>query len=314
MFGKKKLEQVSKEEMLPNYAILYFDHLFSEYEYLMNAKTISNTNDYSNLGDKLREKRNNTHSLSWNDLFSLELLISSLLPRERLLREVWRLRSRYRDVVGLSQYEAYLASKPPDLTPEVTNDNDFRADIEYLLTEIYLRYLTNPYNEKLRNIISSRVTILILAGILIVVLISVFFNKMALNSLGPATLLLVLFIGAMGGLLSMQQRYQSISRDGDPVDNISILKQGWSRLFMPAISGSIFAALLYMIIIGGLIQGDLFPKLRIPAVDTNYHSLLNAIRNSSPEGVNDYAKLVVWSFLSGFAERFVPDVISFYFI
>src|SRR5256885_950192 len=77
-----------------------------------------------------------------------------------------------------------------------------------------------------------------------------------------ATLLPVMFIGAMGGLVSMQQRYQSVSREGDPIDNISQLTQNWSRLFLPAVNGAIFAVLFYMIIVGGLVQGDLFPKVQ----------------------------------------------------
>ncbi len=308
MFQFKRLSQkVLDERILPDYAVLYFDHLISEYNYLLknNTSSAGNNSEYiKNLNEK-RDKKD----LSWNDLFSLELSISRILPSERLPREVWSLRSRYRDVVGLTQYEAYLASKPPDLTPEKVNENVFRADIEYLLTEIYLRYLTTPYNEDLRNRISQKVTIMILIGIIIIIISAVSYNILLTgqtDSLGPITLLLVLFIGAMGGLLSMQQRYQSVSREGDPIDNISLLRQGWSRLFMPAINGAIFAALLYMIIIGGLISGKLFPEIKI---STNQY-ILDAIRFSRPLSVVDYAKLVVWSFVAGFAERFVPDTLS----
>ena len=110
----------------------------------------------------------------------------------------------------------------------------------------------------------------------------------------------------------MQQRYQSVPREGDPIDNISELTQSWSRLFLPAISGAIFALLLYMLIIGGLLQGDLFPKLpdQLSKPQPDGVGLLELVTKARPASGSDYAKLVVWSFLAGFAERFVPDTLS----
>jgi hypothetical protein len=312
----KKSDIAANQHPLPDYAKLYFDYLISEYDHLALSFTNENK-DFQQYGQSLKEKEAHLESLSWNDLFSLELLIAKILPKERLLREVWRLRLRYRDVVGLKQYENYLASKPPDLAPEKLNENDYRADIEYLLTEIYLRYLTTPYNEALRNKISRKVTWMILGGLVIIIGAACLFSYIIQEgknlALGPTTFLLVMFLGAMGGLLSMQQRYQNISRDGDPVDNMFLLNQGWSRLFVPAISGAIFAAVLYMILGGNLVQGDLFPKITTSKnLDATNDSnlLLNTLNDARPITAADYAKLVVWSFLAGFAERFVPDTLS----
>ena len=111
----------------------------------------------------------------------------------------------------------------------------------------------------------------------------------------------------------MQQRYQSVSREGDPIDNVSQLMQNWSRLFLPAISGAIFAALLYMLFIGGLLEGDLFPELGSNPGNTNNQdgtSMWNFLKHARPRSSRDYAKLIIWSFIDGFAERFVPDTLS----
>src|SRR5205085_10512085 len=168
-------------------------------------------------------------------LYTFELILSRLLPPERLAREVWNLRARFRDVAGLKLYEAYLASKPPDLANQ-TEEKALRSDIEYLLDEIYLRYAITPVNERARDRISSRIMAGILGGILLVVFV-ILLNTLIKAEGEPlsATLLPVMFIGAMGGLVSMQQRYQSVSREGDPIDNISQLTQNWSRLFLPAV-------------------------------------------------------------------------------
>lgn len=294
------------EQPLPQHGILYFDHLTAE---VRSKPSESFDKELKGVIDDLLKKRQD-HSLTWNDLYTFDLILSRVLTLERLAREVWSLRSRYRDIAGLREYEAYLASKPPDPAGQV-EEKALRADIEYLLGEIYLRYAITPINQMVSDRISKRVTIVILIGVGIILLV-VILNVMGVSQSRPATLLPVLFVGAMGGLLSMQQRYQSISREGDPIDNISELTQGWSRLFLPAISGAIFAGLLYMMVIGGLLQGDLFPAIPKTTGSPNPEGvgLLDLLQHGRPDSSSSYAKLIIWSFLAGFAERFVPDTLS----
>jgi hypothetical protein len=291
------------EQPLPAHGILYFDHLHAEYR----SKPLETVKPETQaVIDDLLEKRKQD-TLTWNDLYTFELILSRLLRPESLAREVWSLRLRYRDVAGLREYEAYLASKPPDPAGQV-EEKALRADIEYLTGEIYLRYAMTPVNQMVSDSISKRVTGIILVGVVIIVL-SVILRESIQPLKNSLTLLNVLFVGAMGGLLSMQQRYQSVSREGDQIDNVSELLQGWPRLFLPVISGGLFATLLYMLIIGGLLEGDLFPKL-------THTSMLNGVKfwdlldYGIPISSSDYAKLIVWSFLAGFAERFVPDTLS----
>ena len=295
------------EQPLPQHGILYFDHLSAE---IRSKPSDTLDQELKAVIDDLLKKRQD-RSLTWNDLYTFDLILSRLLTPERLAREVWSLRSRYRDIAGLREYEAYLASKPPDPAGQV-EEKALRADIEYLLGEIYLRYAITPINQMVSDRISKRVTVVILVGVGIILLV-VLLNFMGVSQSRPATLLPVLFVGAMGGLLSMQQRYQSVSREGDPIDNISELTQGWSRLFLPAISGAIFAGLLYMMVIGGLLQGDLFPTMTAQAKDSTNPDgvgLLDLLQHGRPASSSSYAKLIIWSFLAGFAERFVPDTLS----
>ena len=297
--------RASLEHSLPLYGYLYFDHLEAEFQSYPSQKV---EQEVKYVVEELR-KRRQEQTLTWNHLYTLDLILTRMLPAERLAREVWNLRTRYRDVVGLNLYEAYLASKPPDLAGE-TKENDLRSDIEYLLDEIYLRYAMTPVNEGARDRISTRIMISILAGGALILLMIVlhFWFKQKTNSFS-ATVLPVMFIGAMGGLVSMQQRYQGVSREGDPLDNISQLTQNWSRLFLPAVNGAIFAVLFYMIILGGLVQGDLFPQVQ-NIQDSEGIKLSTLIEHGTPLSFADDAKLIVWSFLAGFAERLVPDTLS----
>lgn len=299
LFRKSHLAQT-----LPQHGLLYFDHLHAE----LRSKPLTALDAETRPAlDDLLKKRQEV-SLTWNDLYTMDLILSSLLPAERLAREVWSLRSRYRDVAGLREYEAYLASRPPDPEGQV-EEKALRADIQFLLGEIYLRYAISPVNQDMRDRISKRVTLIILGGLGVIVAAMILSTLLPKN-LPPAPMGTVLFCGIMGGLLSMQQRYQSVAREGDPIDNISELMQEWPRLFFPAISGALFALLLYMMIMGGLLQGDLFPALKGQSSGTEGIAIWDLIQSGRPVAPADYAKLIIWSFLAGFAERFVPDTLT----
>jgi len=57
-------------------------------------------------------------------------MLARLAPPEKLRRrKVWSLRPRHRDIAGLREYEAYLASKPPDPEGQV-EEVILRVDIE----------------------------------------------------------------------------------------------------------------------------------------------------------------------------------------
>jgi hypothetical protein len=74
----------------------------------------------------------------------------------------------------------------------------------------------------------------------------------------------VTVVGALGGLTSVQQRFQSASMVGDPVDNVSVFIHGWWDMFTSLTSGAVFAAVLYLLIAGGLLSGELFPTMVVP--------------------------------------------------
>jgi hypothetical protein len=310
-----------RTEPLPDYGRLYFDHLLGEYRSLPAA---SIDPDVKSIADTLLAKKQQT-ALTWDDLYTFDLMLARLAPSEKLRRKVWSLRSRYRDIAGLREYEAYLASKPPDPEGQV-EEVILRADIEYLLGQLYLRYAIMPVRERERMWLSTRVAWSTIIGLLILEVFVFAIARSGQQDIAPfhafgsqipiqaTTLTVVLFVGAMGGLISMQQRFQSASNEGDLIENVAQLRQGRSSVLLSPVSGAVFAAVLYLIIAAGLLKGDLFPLMtHVGASDEqagNGVKLFNFIRDIEPEKYSDYAKLMVWSFLAGFAERLVPDTLS----
>jgi hypothetical protein len=65
--------------------------------------------------------------------------------------------------------------------------------------------------------------------------------------------------------------------------------------------------MLFLIFASGLASGTLFPTL---PPKMNVSDLKTFIEQLQPENTLDWGKLLVWSFIAGFAERFVPDTLD----
>lgn len=75
---------------------------------------------------------------------------------------------------------------------------------------------------------------------------------------------------------------------------------------------AILALALYMMFVAGLISGDIFPKFVHATVEQGgaYTNMKDFATKVDPESFKDVAKILVWSFIAGYSERFVPNLIS----
>jgi len=310
---------------LDDEALTYFNNLSGEYRSMSKAGI-----DQSKIDICLEIlKKNKDDCLNWEDIFTFEHILTQIKGKDsdKLTQVVKNLRSRYLHVVGQHGYDTYMASKPMDLSDAFNKNTDkLLAEAEFLLGEIHLRYALASEREDARRDISKRVMWFMYAVIMIFVC---FFalsimtkyknNDLAIAQLsavikvipqGIAILALVFLVGAMGGLVSILQRFQSITDEGDPLYTVFQLKHGGISIKSSAIGGAISAVILYLVIAGGLLEGALFPKIALSDDNSTRESLEYFLTKMIPLRAQDYAKLVVWSFIAGFAERFVPDTLS----
>ena len=64
---------------------------------------------------------------------------------------------------------------------------------------------------------------------------------------------------------------------------------------------TIFAMLLFLLFAGKLLEGGVFPKVSFEMIFS-----FNAVDFDGTE----FSKLLVWCFIAGFAEKFVPDKLT----
>jgi hypothetical protein len=112
--------------------------------------------------------------------------------------------------------------------------------------------------------------------------------------------------GIVGGFVSIQQRLQKISDD-----ELSLLQQSWLMVLVIPIFGGVFALVLYVLFLSGLINSKIFPAFYIPQFDDpptadNIQAFLTL---TNPKSGEDLAKLIFWTFCAGFSERLVPQII-----
>src|SRR4030095_771049 len=97
---------------VPDYALLFFDHLYSEYSTLRSK---IDDKDSIALLDSLQEKRL-VGKITWSDIYTFDSALIEERPLENLIRKAFDARAKYRSIAGQKEFDEYLASKPPDLT------------------------------------------------------------------------------------------------------------------------------------------------------------------------------------------------------
>lgn len=106
--------------------------------------------------------------------------------------------------------------------------------------------------------------------------------------------------GAFGSFFSFQKRIYAAAASGRILVAIIEERKNLKNLDIVPLTGAVFAVVLMFIFAAGFVNGDMFPKIADLFEDhINYH--INFI---------EFAKLLVWSFIAGFAEKFVPDVLD----
>lgn len=112
--------------------------------------------------------------------------------------------------------------------------------------------------------------------------------------------------GVIGGFVGLQRRLKSMSED-----DLELLAHSWVYIWISPLVGGVLAVVLYVLFISTLLSGDLFPSFEAIEVEPwevedQGFSRIFAVNG----GTVDYAKMMFWSFVAGFSERFVTDIIS----
>ena len=130
---------------------------------------------------------------------------------------------------------------------------------------------------------------------------------------GVTIMIPVIVAGAGGGFVSSLRRLYSFQDIFPRRQYIQLFRRMnfyvIAYSFVPALVGMIGAVVLYLMFAAGLLKGDLFPEFHCAAGQTcaDFHGF---VAYWSPDGPAANAKAIVWGFIAGFSERFVPDILN----
>lgn len=356
-------EHAAQFQILTEEGQTYFNQILTEYQLQTPTQNPSlEETDVRKIADAIVAKP--PGSRTWGDLFGLEISVVKLESETNLRRGAWSIRAKYRDLAGDKAYDAYQASNPPD--PKTGNADELRSDTLRILGEFHWIYAFAPLREKLRSRLTKLVFTITTVCVAVVLGIAAYayfvFDDHASGGakrVAIPVLPMVIAMGMIGGYISLQRRIQNAPSTGDPIVNIAELTNSQFSVYLAPISGAVFSVLLYIVFIGGLLTGPLFPKIASPegkcemvetiksrSVGISADQATGSPQNdsgvtheegtnpSSPGSTDDkkkclatldfsdflkrtgpvsgvhFAILLVWAFIAGFAERFVPDTID----
>jgi hypothetical protein len=154
-----------------------------------------------------------------------------------------------------------------------------------------------------KSVSARLVKVLVAWGVIASIIITVF---IVLVDWVPV-LIVTLGCGVLGGFISLQRRLKTLS-----IKDLELLGESWNYTLLSPLTGGFLAVVLYAVFISGLLAGDLFPAFTFDSTDTArpgtvvFQDIIQVRANT----VQDYAKLLVWSFIAGYSEKFVINIIG----
>lgn len=280
----------------------YFEHLVATYDSL----TLDEKKKNEELATRIDAHiRNATKELDWDYLLKLEILILRLLPDQMLQRKTWLIRERFREAAGEQDFRDYQDSKPPD-TDEPKGA--LVADLEVVLDDLFWRHkLRTLWDRQWKRLVTSIAIgfACVAAASLAVVaswgLLGASVEMVTFKAV--LTLTAVALAGMAGSLVSLLQRLQSVPNNQKRSVNLIGIANGRALVLQSLMTGAVFAFLMLLLFGSGLLQGSLF-------LDVDWKgTFLQGLAAISGTGSN-LARLLVWCFVAGFAERLVPDILD----
>ncbi len=155
---------------------------------------------------------------------------------------------------------------------------------------------------ELIKIVNKRLFCLLLVlFVLLITYLGMIFYERSFLPLLP----LVVLSGLTGGFIGIQRRIRSLD-----LNELELITVSWLATSLPALYGGILAIVMYVLFLSEIITGPLFPTFESTQPMQEIGSGIESIINTKVVTYQDAARLIFWSFVAGYSERFVPLIVE----
>ena len=157
----------------------------------------------------------------------------------------------------------------------------------------------------LRIIFFTQVGLLLVMAILFVV-------GHADNGVNIGAFFFAIILGTLGASISLMRRINA----GETSTVVQLARDPIYSTLMPVLYGTLMAGIAYLLFMSNIVSGacheglltsNLFPVFTKPEEG---HTLLQQFVHLTPRGMHNTGKLLVWSFVAGYSERFVISILD----
>ncbi len=237
----------------------------------------------------------------------LQMQMARLLPDDSLRQFIWSIQLKFRYVFGEDRAKKYEEALSPQNLEKLDNQT-LVSYLQMLISDLYSAYIINYEREvavrSVKRLIGSSSI-----GLTVVAIAS----SLVLYFTAPGHLFylpIITIFGIIGASISITRRLQIVAQSpigsiSDPILEINSLRLGKAGIFVALCSGALFPLLLAVLfssgILGAVLGVSLSPVFKSSADAILFPDLVDSA---------SFAKLAAWSFIAGFAERFMPDILD----
>jgi hypothetical protein len=234
-------------------------------------------------------------------------LIEKLCDAEKRIRIV-----AYREIIADSTSASSFGAMQAMMIKELhrAKGEELDDELKALCGRMYRRYSLVTAVEKVRSGVATWVSLIACLFLLGLYLCS---RSVAHGGL-PAALCFVMAMGAWGAAVSTIVRLYAVDIRIDPLINWLSLEKSAFSVWVAPLLGATFAMIFALLLYARLVPIEIFPDFdRCWWKGFSFRPELCNIEKFE-KGFNepyvDLTKLLIWSFIAGWAERLVPDALN----
>ena len=262
----------------------------------------------------IREKLANGE-VDASTVYRAEMILLDMLEVDGLRLRVRALRDLLSGLLTADAYANFERGFIPDLNDKNVTEKALKAEAWAIASRSYRRYAMVPSVEYQRSIIIVKMASWLTMLSIVLVILVCYWRVPLFYPIG-------LIAGASGAAMSVTMRLYQIDPRHEPLLTWLSVAQGKWSIYLSPILGAAFGLVFLMIVRANLVSGDLFPNFRAEVwlgMDLAGHGCsrlriddvnLRAHASECGETYLQYAKVAVWAFIAGWAERMVPDVLN----